>query len=178
MRETEQHVAYHEVGHFVVGRAFGFDCDFHVTIVPHGDAVGQVVGQYPLGDTFDDADVEAVIVILYAGYTAQVRFDPSSCEWARGTAADDDERAQEFIRLLSSGEDPADVEQRLRCRSAELVAEHWTSIEALAAELLKEKTLDDYEAQLIVDIACGRAKSVELENYRLLRVGQPEGGST
>ncbi len=178
MRQTEQHVAYHEAGHFVVGRAFGSEHSYHVTIVPHGDSAGQLAGEYPLGDTFDDADVEAVIVELFAGYAAQVRFDPSSREWARTTADDDDEEAKDFIGLLSTNEDPAEVEQRLRCRAAELVAEHWPSIEALAAELLKEKTLSDEAAELIVDIACGRAKSVELENYRLLRAGQPERGST
>lgn len=134
-----------------------------VSIVPDDEALGWVLyndGPYWFDEDddlcwFDEEPpptaeyVEALVVELYAGFAARVRFDPSCEEKARLGAASDTEKAERCLGLLPG--DPAENERRLRARAAEWVGEHWAAIERLARELLEHRTLSAEEIDVILD---------------------------
>lgn len=80
-KQTEEHVAYHEAGHFVAAYVLGFHEETEVvTIVP--DANKKSAGEnrrYGLGLRGDEPRerVESRVVMLYAGRSAELRFDAS-----------------------------------------------------------------------------------------------------
>jgi len=62
------------------------------------------------------------------------------------------------------------LEEELRARATDFVAEHWREIQAIAPELLKSNTLDDAEAELVLQAAGGDQEAVgRLATYRRLR---------
>lgn len=164
-KQNRKHVAHHEAGHFVAAYFLGMHSStFKVTIKPDGDAAGSNEGEYPIDDDPSLREIGHVCVKLFAGYEAEVRFDPKRAKGARLAASHDDAQAARWLRLF--GKKSEQTEKRLRREARSLVEEHWPAIEALAAELLKHETLDNYEAEWVVAIAEGEAAKRSLAEYR------------
>ena len=105
---------------------------------------------------------------LYAGGHAERKLDPTrepTGIWG------DEEDATDW--LARSGWEHR--EEELRRQSAELVDKHWREIEAVAAELLERKTLDDTEVELIAEATVGvDGAANSLQQYRALRAASTE----
>ncbi len=163
-------IAYHEAGHFVVGNILGSSAEYGVTIEPEGDALGRCLGEFPLGPSPTVNEVENACTMLYAGFAAQVQFDPSMEEQARVNAADDDDEASRFLRLITTDASATgEIEKKYRKRAARLVKNEWPAIERLARELLLHKTVPADVAETLIDIVHGRATEQDLDNLRALR---------
>ena len=115
----------------------------HVEFV--NDDLGETVRDFDLSMHPTQHEVETNIVECYAGQAAHLHFAPNRAEQAAAGSWDDDEKAAEFMKLL---EEPS--EAALRKRAHELVVQHWTKIEALAAELLTQRSIDGDEVELII----------------------------
>jgi hypothetical protein len=160
-------VAYHEAGHAVIGLALMRPV-LSVTIIPLGDAAGLCNGERGLSPNPSPEEVEALLYELFAGYAAQIRFDPAAVEAAKFASEDDNCKAQPFLRSLGG---PI-REPYLRQRAAALVAENWPAIVLLASELLQFKTLGGDEVEFIVGISAGCPDAREgLANLRALKIG-------
>jgi hypothetical protein len=151
-------VAHHEAGHFVAAYFMqpGGSDYASVTIQPSGDAAGLHSCEPPPLD--NEEQIERAIVQLYAGYAAQVRFDPSAEESAKRTASSDDAQAEEWLDLLrlTKPAKRARHVERLRRNAAGLVSDHWHAVVALANDLLERTTVRGEEAACIVAIAEGK----------------------
>lgn len=164
---TRRFVAYHEAAHHVASyRLFPDRVRGRVTIVPEGCVAG-----HNFEETMWERDPEsfkAQVVILYAAAAAELRLDSSLVEEIRAGARADDAMAEELLGGLG-----LELEPKLRRRAADLVAEHWREIRAVARELLRRETLSGREAELVCDAAAGgpgaAAALRRLKHYRGLR---------
>ena len=166
--------ALHEAAHFVAAYVKERNDDIHgITIVTEGRFAGSVGGQSPNVDFPDE--VEDALLGLYAGRAASLYADPDDEEGALESAEADDMMAAALMPWLDRP--PAEAEAELRASAAALVAENWHLIEALAADLLVEKTIDGEEATLVVQAAKGESWAPEeLRSYRKIkRASQPLG---
>ncbi len=174
--ESKRRTAYHEAGHFLATHRLN-EAIFSgqrvlegLSIVPRGDSLGREEGELFVGDAAGlveatEAEVEAVVIELYAGRVAEARCDPNlPPEQLKAGARSDDEKAAELLARLPG--DPRENEARLRKRADYLVWSEWSGVEALAAELLEYMRLDADEAEAIVDIARGRDGVKILERLR------------
>ena len=185
MSDDIRETAYHEAGHCVVGGIFGHGCD-DASIVPGDGTLGHVTanGMYWVEDDVNrDLDRELVeervcslyagleerVCSLYAGYAAQVRFAPESAERARlgagSGAGSDDERAEELLEM--AGLATAADRERLRARSAQLVAEHWPAVERIAVELLEHQRLGGQEVEALLEVVRGDSSEEDLARFRI-----------
>jgi hypothetical protein len=99
---------------------------------------------------------ESRVVILYAGPIAERRFRKGRGSWRAG-AGDDLDTAFTFLDHLA-GPDRKHFElyQRLLWRRAELlVAIRWRDISAVAADLMRARTLDNEGVKAAIDRAYG-----------------------
>ena len=63
------------------------------------------------------------------------------------------------------------MEDEYRAKATTFVLNHWAEIEALAEELLKQKTISDpFESDIVIEIARG-ATAEDLATYRIHRSG-------
>ncbi len=172
---SQEHItALHEAAHFVAAYVKDRHDDIYgITIVPVGKFAGGVTGEGP--NVHFPEEVEDALVGLYAGLAASLRANPHDEEGARAGAGNDDRMAAGLIGWLEGL--PDEIEARLRASAAALVAENWHLIEALATDLLVERTIDGEEATLVVQAACGDAEAPEeLRLYReYKRSSQPLG---
>ena len=134
---TLEATAHHEAGHFVIAVVLDrIDPQAMVSIRPRWDVVAwsatEDVGTYA---TLTQEIIEDFVVISFAGYEAERRFDPNADP---APSAADNEKARRWIAK--------DDEPRLRARARQLVEQHWGEIERLAAALLRYETLDLDEA--------------------------------
>ena len=152
--------AYHEAGHLVIGMLFGFRCS-SVSIRPDEmrGSLGRVV---PLGGHAGQAAVdlgrgavERWLCVLFAGYAAEVRFAPDARNAAREGARGDDEQAEDYLERAGIANDS--TRHLLRARTAELVEEHWATIESVARALLKHEEFDAGEVERICERAAVRS---------------------
>jgi len=148
-----------------------------------GTKVDIVVGFAPL-------DVENYIVQLYAGGAADLRHNPGSmsAKWHLSDPTSDEEEEAEVVGpfeaedsdrhkaeawlayLAPDRKQRAALRAELRDRAMAFVEEHWDDICAVAAELLKKKTIDGFEADFAIRIAAGDGEAAgELERYLALR---------
>jgi hypothetical protein len=106
--KLKAYVAYHEAGHAVASRRFGFPTD-SVTITPREGFMGMHTGESParrMGFDYADQDsppevfeaMEELAVILYAGPAAQKRFQPRS--WHDDHGDDDEAQAYRLVEQL------------------------------------------------------------------------------
>ena len=166
--QTREWTAHHEAGHFVAAYFHGMvDDGCEITIAQSGDAAGmnRLYG-HPLDEDCSRKEIERFIIGLFAGYEAEVRFDPARST-SRFSAAADDAEAEEWLPKLAKTE--AEREKLgtiLRSKTRALLDEHWAAVCALAQELLQHTTLDGYEATWIVAIAEGEYAGKELPAYR------------
>ena len=160
--------AHHEAAHAVVlYRARGFLCG-SVTIVP--DVAGRFLGAVWDEDNVDSSDVaqmEARVVSSYAGAEASRKlgcYDAWECSH--------DEECAAWARRIGGVQRS---EPELRQQAKLLVEQHWGEIVAVAHELLRMRTLDDTEVEIIADLAAGvpDVAPEDLARYRALRATQP-----
>jgi hypothetical protein len=165
-------VAYHEAGHFIVGRAVGRSTPFGITIDREGGTYGAVNGDLGLPPEPQPSDYAALITELYAGFAAHIRLFPGEAELARSLSWDDDEQAQAEVAKLSELLGRESLEGELRARAEGLVRDHWAEIEALAAALMEHPTLEGDEAELIALAASGDLEAATvLKDLRALKAG-------
>jgi hypothetical protein len=137
-----------------------------VSIIPDAEAetLGSSRGAEDLYPGCPVEEVEAYIVEFYAGFAADIHFDPASEEEARLGAESDTETADGYLRRLPG--DPAENEKRLRLRAAQWVKENWPTIERVAQELLEHRELDFDEIMIISEIYRGEGTDDDLARYR------------
>jgi hypothetical protein len=116
-------------------------------------------------DPYDD-EISNYIVDCYAGFAAQVYFAPDCEQDAIEQREDDDELARPWLSHLPGS--PTEIEAVLREEAAQLVVAEWKAIEAMAEELLRFKTLDATEVEMLVDIVHGEEAREGLEHYRCM----------
>jgi hypothetical protein len=166
-------VAHHEAGHFVAAYVHAtHESIDSVTIDLAGTTAGVNSGEYPLCERPSVREIHNLIVGLFAGHAAEVRFDPSrdTDGTARPSSSGDDEKADTHLRwVCKSKKERAQLEDRLRRQARALVDEHWAAVVALAHELVLRTSLDVYEATWIVAIATGKEAKRDLAEYRLRR---------
>lgn len=163
--------AYHEAGHFVAAYVLGrHDAIYTISIRPHRDYAGVVDSEFTDLDTVEA--IEDAVVELYAGLAAVLHLAPevapAEADWAEASSRDDDEKAAGFIGYLGQAKD--ETEARLRARAADLIAEHWHLVAALATDLLENETVDADEAEWVLQAAGGDPEAVgSLHMYRALK---------
>jgi ATP-dependent Zn protease len=169
--QRREHVAHHEAGHYVAAYFDAMhDSIFRVTIAPSSGVAGRNTGEHPLGEEWSAREAHQVVVGLYAGYAAEVRFDPSREREARLCASSDDEIADALLRSICKARTERwEWEQLSRSRAAAVIVEHWHAVTALARELLDRTTLEGDEAAWIVAIAEGKRAKRNLDEYRRRR---------
>jgi len=164
--------AYHEAGHLVIGILFGFRCS-SVSIRPD-EARGSLGRVVPLEERtggqlaeISRETVERWVCVLFAGYSAEVRFAPDARDAAREGARGDDEQAEGYLERAAMA--TGSIRSLLRARTAALVEQHWAAIESVARALLKHEEFDSDEAERICAIARGEATESDLDLYRARR---------
>ena len=172
--QAKESIAYHEAAHCVIGFVLDGTVPYTLTInLPDGsDTVGECDGEHPIQVGVTAEGIENAIVSLYAGFAAQVEFDPTNEELYKSHASDDDDKADKFLSYL--GSDRKELGKKLRDRAKELVQENWSTITAVAEELLLHGTLDDYEAECIMMASRGDEEAkAYLEKYRWHKSQRP-----
>ena len=177
-RDERRCIAYHEVGHAVVGLALQLPIAF-VTIKPptgyvnqapihHSVGVVYARGSYdspPIADASkQDAfgnpvaernhDWHADIVMTIAGGMAEAEFVKDGNPW-RELASSGDMRCIAFARRNLGDKARSVAEYEAEC--AKLIKQHWPIIEAVAANLLREETLS---GQDVYDICWRTSRNV------------------
>jgi ATP-dependent Zn protease len=169
MAQSKWRTAYHEAGHAVAYYVLGIEHGY-VTIRPKDGDVGHTTHHDgwllgPEGWSLSREDGENQIIACYAGREAEQRAFPAAplAELEEG-AASDDEYAAEYLRSLGGGD-----EQALRARARNFLAEHWSKVEAVAAQLIEHEWLEETEIEFICD-----GEMAGLETYRQLFAGSLE----
>jgi hypothetical protein len=146
--------AHHEAAHSVVLlRAAGHATN--LSIIP--DKAKGTLGhdQDSISDSSSPDHMAGEILSCYAGGHAQRQVDPAC--GAEGCETDE-ELAQKYLAMFGW----QDRERELRKQSRKLVRQHWAEIVAVAQELLKCKTLDQWEVEIIADGAAGDPEAAAL----------------
>ena len=117
----------------------------------------------PAATVFSPDDMEARILSCYAGGCAQRILDPACGNAGCDT---DEEIAAEPLRIF--GWEPRT--QEFRNRAEHFVRQHWAEIVAVAEELVRTRTLDETEVELIAAAICGDTDA-DLSRYRRLKGG-------
>lgn len=138
--QTRASAAYHEAGHAVIATRYGHSTG-SLTIEPDDERGinGSAMTESEWADGSKDREQ---IVVLYAGYAAQKKFDPTADP---GGSSLDNERASELLR-----NNPEFTEGELRDEARQLVDNNWEQIAAVATALLEFTTLDE-DWDIIVD---------------------------
>jgi len=169
--------AYHEAGHLVIGMLFGFRCS-SVSIRPDETrgSLGRVV---PLDEhggrvavEIRRGTVERWLCVLFAGYAAEVRFAPDARDAAREGARGDDGQAEEYLERAGMANDS--TRHLMRARTAELVEQHWATIESVARALLKHEEFDAREVERICERPAPRERvepGIVVSGHRRREVG-------
>ena len=159
--------AYHEAGHFVVAYAlsnYGEDYGVlhkEITIKPDGESFGQVIYE---SNKFaaDPKLIRDEAISMYAGYYAEVRYDPAYADTAKKHADRDFEKAKKLLTSLDDVEDLSLSIENSRAEAKALVDQHWNEIELLANALLRRETIPGDEAEIIIDVARGETTLEQL----------------
>ena len=163
--------AHHEAGHTVIDYRFGLDVNY-VTIQPNAEkgSLGNSSSDYDRrSGTITLEHLVQIIVSLLADYAAECRYGTTE-SIAREGAADEFERAEDWLQRAEAGKDPSTIENWIP-KARQLVEENWHAIQAIAQELLTHETLDDAEIESIIQYAdSGDPELLEgLAKYRLHR---------
>lgn len=138
--------AYHEAGHAVVCHRLGYQ-NKRITIVPNGTSLGECSHEKIIrGDLdFDGSErkrvrIDTYIMICLAGNIAQRIWRASSVRSYH--AMSDHQRAVDWaIQINGSGPVASAYLKWLHLRTKQLLESSWQTVEALAADLLKEGTI-------------------------------------
>ena len=136
--------AHHEAGHFVITYAlsnYGNDYSvyqYEITIKSDGVNKGKVT--YESKEFSEDSKlIRDEAISMYAGYYAEVRYDPEYADTAKKLADSDFEKAKELLTSLDDVEDLSLSIENSRAKAKALVDQHWNEIELLADALLRQK---------------------------------------
>lgn len=160
-RPDEKLIAVHEAAHAVVQyRAAGF-VGGDVTIVENEYSKGSAKDY--ISEDCCPEHIEGKILSCYAGCHA-MRLLGFAATYEDHCWSDDD-IAVELLDMFAWRAREAELRQR----SLDLVRRHWAEILAVTEELVRWKTLEQTEVEIIIDIAAGDAEAVEaLPRYRAL----------
>ena len=144
--------AYHEAGHGVACVVQGHPVK-NLTVVPNATSFGHYVR--PSVRDYDCQTVSQMrkvarelILVCYAGWPAEQRCNPDADEWRSKRDYDQafnlSREFEVFPRSCTVVGDEFHQKYlaELKEKARRLVRRHWNAVEALAAELLKRKTLD------------------------------------
>lgn len=170
--------AHHEAGHYVANYVLTPDDQRGKATIVSDDRDGSA-GKFTSEEGFlrwieegvqaaVPGLVEKKVVEFYAGYEAEVRYDPSARDTAKLTARSDNEGTEVMLtkHLGFSGKALGVAKRRLRQQARALVKEHWPLIDALAKELLQQRTIWSDLADVILERAEGKCTAEELEHFR------------
>ena len=159
--------AHHEAGHFVITYAlsnYGNDYSvyqYEITIKSDGVNKGKVT--YESKEFSEDSKlIRDEAISMYAGYYAEVRYDPEYADTAKKLADSDFEKAKELLTSLDDVEDLSLSIENSRAKAKALVDQHWNEIELLADALLRRETIPGDKAEIIVDVARGEISLEQL----------------
>jgi ATP-dependent Zn protease len=147
--------AYHEAGHAVV--AFIERVAIHsITIDACRDYAGRVIRANPYQGIKPNIDntlrsrnrVRAVVRVLLAGFMAQKMKDPNSYRSHHDKT--DRQTATDLIRLIASPKTPDASLKVLGLDVKDTLTAQWYRVEALAQELLKQRTLSQKEVRKVI----------------------------
>jgi ATP-dependent Zn protease len=153
----QEHVAFHEAGHAVIGRILNLPCGY-VTVVADDDSSGHgivgdtwdIVARWENQGVFRDEAValRARILTFMAGRVAEEEC-LGSCDEG---SDEEDVRQVHFMldSLLPADANPVAYRHRLMRRLRPMVRRHRATIARVAAELLKSGTLDAEEVDALV----------------------------
>jgi len=143
--------AYHEAGHVVAAWRFGAS-PRTATIIPHGDAQGEMIQESPLVDAgldFDGSDharnrIERAIMICLAGPIAQRHFAPRS--WRHWHGGPDYVTAFDLALRINGSPRAAKAHvEWLEIRTQDLLESLWSYVEGIAGDLVIRGTLSPEE---------------------------------
>jgi hypothetical protein len=160
--ERLKRTAFHEAGHAVA--AFYLLVRIkHVTIIPTADTLGHMKGtrvQFTRQGVFDDSlrgtdRAGRHIMVCWAGQLAQRKLAPHS-RWRLDGAGDTDLAMELFSHIDSHDEKARNLQVALLWRRTQLLVElRWKEIQAVAAALLRRKTLKADDIREVVKEALG-----------------------
>lgn len=171
--QTIRGVSIHEAAHFVLTNIL---CPTHqqvkVSIAPEHRTLGRVLGETLFSqENFSIKDIESEVITLYAGYVAEMLFCKTQVRIAKMGAQDDFDVANDVLRNTKfAGLKLRRLKERLLSRTKTIVKKYRSTIEVLASELRRYKTLEGDEAVLIVALSL-EDKNVlfSVENLRQIK---------
>lgn len=147
--------AFHEAGHAVV--AYKERVAIHsITIEACRDYAGRLIRAKPyqginlnIDDTLRSRNrVKAVVRVLLAGFMAQKMKDPNSYRSHHDKT--DRQTAADLIRRIASPRTPDLSLKVLGHDVSDTLTAQWYQVEALAKELMKQKTLSEKEVRKVI----------------------------
>jgi hypothetical protein len=168
-------IAFHESAHAVVCYRLRPETPSNgISIIPRGSTLGHA-GSEGFASIFQGkradgqnvempilSDVDAEIQESFAGYYASLLAgEPRNA--ARIGASGDLDMVDTLLRYTNT------ARAVLRKRAERIVQREWKAISAVALEVLKHRSLDQTEVELIVDMADGEAPPDALKRYRYLK---------
>jgi len=160
----KKETAYHEAGHALAAYRLGFYLG-QTSIIKKKHILGFSSNESEWGDGLRDIDQ---IIVLYAGLTAEQKFNPNADE---SGSTNDNEKASSLLKRTS------ETESSLRQRAKDLINDNWQIIQAIAEKLLIYKTLEDDELSIIIDSLDEGFNPDDMFNkMRIMRKAVNEGG--
>jgi hypothetical protein len=146
----DEHTAYHEAGHAAIALALGRPVH-RVTILPNRDRLGQCEFGKGTFRPSDDA-LEREILIALAGLAAEARH---SGRYEMGGADRDLRYVRRLVLERKSERAAARYEERMLAKVEALLDDDgtWRAVEAIAAELLKHRTISGRAATHLYELA-------------------------
>ena len=146
-------VAYHEAGHAVIAAVLGIlRSDSIITIIPDGKGEQGSVSfskQPPLHGTplrlrRSARWTRKFVLAIYAGPASTINIDPGVDLWEDGGFYQTDMIFAEWLMEFYAS---ASAQKRTWQKAVALVHLHWPSIQQVAAELLKRRTITGAEVK-------------------------------
>jgi hypothetical protein len=155
------HRVYREAAQFVTALRLECGAWHRLSIEPDGPrCISQI-----LHDSDRSERVDRMIIAISAARAAHARFDAADIAGNDDLSACDEDEIRRLARRLRGV-----ALDELRARAIQLVAEHWSDIALIAQELVCSGSLDESEAQLMIDAAHGDPTS----EYWLFMLRHPE----
>lgn len=146
-RRGKWNVAIHEAGHAIATLILTPTTQLEgISIREDGDSEGRADSEYPLSLSPTRSEIERTVVVLFAGFAAEVELARTPVRGAASASSDDDNVAREFLALLPK---ERVIEGRLRKRARSFVRQHRRKIRILAGFAMQFVQLDGSAIELI-----------------------------
>ncbi|MGD0675836.1 MAG: hypothetical protein ABSC94_10485 [Polyangiaceae bacterium] len=180
--DEEELTAVHEAGHAVVAWRQRIKVR-RVTIVPSGDALGEVL--HDRGPALFTASaqgglspraVENRVLVLLAGSESEKKFRG---RYDHAAARCDYDRAVELLTNHAGSQEEVDAWMKLqRIRTSRIVSDMWGEIRAVAAALLRQKTVTGTQVAAIIErLVAGHVRAILGGDRRPARVTARQGSN-